>query len=602
MVIRGPNRYDTDKEFRKWIPLIQYMDREEANLFYLGIMAGNNQDNVAYLGCIDRFFLFVHLLGRSDGNNEWVFQRCREVGADPDGHIDLWARFHYKSSIITFAGIIQEILIDPELTVAIFSHTKDIAQAFLDQIKTELENNTVLKSIYKDVLWEDPTKQAQKWSKADGIVIKRKTNPKEATVEAHGLIDGQPVSRHYGLMVYDDIITGKAVTSPEQIKKTTLAWENSDNLSKAESNRKWTAGTRWSFGDTYGIIIERKSLKPRIYPATDNGKLNGRPVFLSPQRWAEIKSTQKSTVSAQMLLNPVAGNEAMFQVEWFRGYEVIPANMNVYIMCDPSKGRSKDSDRTAIAVIGIDQASNKYLLDGYRHRMRLSDRYLFLKQLHKKWTDHPGVQMVRVGYEIYGQQADAEVIEEYMQRDNVFFEIIELNYPRQGEHSKNSRVERLEPDMKSGRFFIPSVVWHPDVAGVSGNCQWTVWTDAHADLALQRGVNYGYQVGQIVYTPMKGLTKQQQYQYKTGQMSRIVYPVRRLSEDKEVYDLTRAFMEEARFFPFAPHDDLVDVISRIYDMDVQPPVAYEASMTTPMNEDDISHLREDGSGGSMYDA
>jgi hypothetical protein len=34
---------------------------------------------------------------------------------------------------------------------------------------------------------------------------------------------------------------------------------------------------------------------------------------------------QRSTVSAQMLLNPSAGNEATFQPAWLRNYDVIPA-------------------------------------------------------------------------------------------------------------------------------------------------------------------------------------------------------------------------------------------------------------------------------------
>jgi phage terminase large subunit-like protein len=67
------------------------------------------------------------------------------------------------------------------------------------------------------------------------------------------------------------------------------------------------------------------------------------------------------------------------------GYDIIPVLMNVYILVDLSKGSSKKSDRTAIAVIGIDQSGFKYLLDGYRHRMQLSERYERVTELKKKW-------------------------------------------------------------------------------------------------------------------------------------------------------------------------------------------------------------------------
>jgi hypothetical protein len=36
------------------------------------------------------------------------------------------------------------------------------------------------------VLWADPVKESPKWSEDEGIVVKRKGNPKEATVEAWG--------------------------------------------------------------------------------------------------------------------------------------------------------------------------------------------------------------------------------------------------------------------------------------------------------------------------------------------------------------------------------------------------------------------------------
>jgi hypothetical protein len=110
------------------------------------------------------------------------------------------------------------------------------------------------------VLWDNPIREAARWSRDKGIVVKRKGNPKEATVEAAGLVDGQPTSRHYGLLIYDDVVTQDLVTSPETIKKVTERWELSDNLGTHSQARKWHFGTRYSFGDTYGVILERVRL------------------------------------------------------------------------------------------------------------------------------------------------------------------------------------------------------------------------------------------------------------------------------------------------------------------------------------------------------
>ena len=538
--------------------------------------AGLSDRAAAFLACNDRYFLLTGVLGRRDLANAWLFARCREVERAPDGHLDLWSRYHYKSTIITFAGVIQEILCDPDLTVAIFSHTRPIAKAFLVQIKRELESNEYLKDLFPDVLWRAPAREAPKWSENEGIVVRRASNPKEASVEAHGLVDGQPTSRHYGLLVYDDVVTVESVGSPEQIKKTTDRWELSDNLGRAEGVRKWHCGTRYHFGDTYGIILERGVLKPRIHPATDDGTLDGRPVLLSPARWEEIKSAQRSTVSAQMLLDPRAGNVAVFRAEWLKGYEVRPAALNVYILCDPSKGSGARSDRTAIAVIGIDVAGNKYLLDGVRHRMKLSERYDFLKRLYGRWSGEPGVQSCRVGYERYGAMVDLEVIAEYQQRDRAFFLIEELNFPRDGSaHAKPDRVERLEPDLRAGKFLLPAVVYHPDFGGPDGKATWRVWTEDDAAKAEPGSHEASLKPGNIIYRPLLGPTRQQRRLEGLGERYRIVDPVRHLDEDRNVYDLTRAFIEEALFFPFAPHDDLIDACARIYDMQPTPAQRWE---------------------------
>src|SRR5262249_39303075 len=149
------------------------------------------------------------------------------------------------------------------------------------------------------------------------------------------------------------------------------------------------------------------------------------------------------------------------------------------------------SDRTAIAVVGVDIGGNKYLLDGYRHRMKLSERYEAITNMYDKWTRHPGVQLVSVGYERYGQQTDLEVIEEYQVRDNRYFKLEELNTPRQGPHSKDDRIERLEPDIRNGLFYLPEVVYHPDFGGRDKGSLWRPWRDDDAKAAQKEAAKTG---------------------------------------------------------------------------------------------------------------
>lgn len=522
----------------------------------------------ALLGCTDLYFLLCYMLNRHDARNEFVFDRCREVQQFPNDYLDLWAREHYKSTIITFALTIQDILNDPEITIGIFSHTRPNAKGFLNQIKREFEINADLKETYPHILYQNPEIEALKWSEDDGIIVKRKTNPKEATVEAWGLVDGMPTSKHFKLRVYDDVVTEKSVTTAEQIEKTTKAWELSDNLGTVGGATRMI-GTRYHLSDTYATILKRKAVIPRIYPATNNGRMDGKPILFSQEEWDRRKRrSSRRTLAAQMLQNPLADEDATFNIFWLRSYEIRPRTLNISITCDPSKGKHVHSDNTAIAVVGYATGGAKFLLDGYCHRMTLSQRWVAIRDLYKKWSKEPGVQSVEVGYERYGAQSDDEYFEERMRLESktdklAEFPMQELNWVREGSQSKRHRIERLEPDFRNSRFFLPMAIFREGKPYI-----WWVGDDPESR-----------EYGTICYREVDGFTKSQQKALDSEEPHLISRVIKRVDQDNRLYDLTARFLDEYLNFPATEHDDFLDTLSRCYDMNMLAPENVTRSKT-----------------------
>lgn len=413
------------------------------------------------------YFLLRYACGRKDLEREWLFDRCREVQANPNGNLDLWAREHYKSTIITFGKTIQDVLAshgdDPlsewrgrEITVGIFSHTRPIAKGFLRQIKNELEGNITLRELFPDILYDNPRKEAPKWSEDDGIIVKRKTNPKEATVEAWGVVDGMPTGKHFLLLDYDDVVTKESVNTPEMIAKTTDALSLSYNLG-ADGGIKRFVGTRYHFNDSYKAVIERGIAKPRLHPATDDGTIEGKPVFLTQEALDTKRREQGPYIYAcQMLQNPKADETQGFREEWLRYYDKdASAGTNRYVLVDPASGKKKGNDYTAAWVVGLGKDNNYYILDVVRDRLSLTQRAQLVMDLHRKW------QPKQVRYEKYGLQADIEHIRTVQEQENYRFQIEEVG----GETAKPDRIKRLIPLFEQGRIWLPRTRYRTNLEG-----------------------------------------------------------------------------------------------------------------------------------------
>lgn len=489
------------------------------------------------LGETDLFFLLINILNRKDICREWLFERCREVQRDPDDHLDLWAREHYKSTIITFGLTILDIINDPDTTIGIFSFSKGIARDFLKQIKTELEMNKDLPMLWPDIFYDEPAKQSPRWSIDGGIRVKRKSTQKEETVEGHGLVDGMPTGRHFRKMIFDDIVTLDGVNTPEQIHKTTTAFQMSDNLG-SEGGVKRYIGTRYHLFDTYSVMIEAGIAVPRIRAATKDGTMYGEPVLLSQETLDKKRQTQGLYVfSSQQLLNPVADAAMGFRLPWIvkgdTDYNGAMTSLWRYIIVDPAGGKQrKNNDYTTFWVLGRGADGLDRVLDIRRDRMSLTARTDMLFELHKLWK--PGL----VAYEEYGMQADIEHIK-FRQKQLLYeFDITALG----GSMNKNLRILRLVPEFENGYK------------------------------SVQDGGD--------------GVAK-----------SRIILPTSCLVKDHtgQVRDLVKDFLEQEYVaFPVLKHDDMLDGLSRKIDLEqmglIQQPTAIPAQVRGTKVEEGLRKL------------
>jgi hypothetical protein len=412
----------------------------------------------------DLFFLGVYILHRSHwiGANpkqgtlsaehkakiaEWYHARCVEVQDQPNNHLDVWAREHAKSEILTFALLIQDVIKDPNETIGIFSHNRPLAKQFLRLIKTEFESNDDLKLLFPEIFYTDPKRESPKWSVDDGIVVKRSSNIKESTFEAWGLIDGQPTSKRFSILHYDDVVARDQI-SEDMIFKTTQELQNSFALTASDPPIMRIIGTPQEISDTICDYMESKVFAVRKHPAVDG---TGAPVFFSEAKLADFKAKMSPKVFAlQFLLDPKKAQEAHeigFESSWWKTYagELSIKSLNRYILVDPAGRRTDSNSMFALWVVGAGADRKWRIIDGVLDNFSLAQRADCIFEMVRKYDP------LKVVYEQYAFQADIEYIRERQERENYLFTIQEVG----GIVHKDARIERLIPKYRSGEILAP---------------------------------------------------------------------------------------------------------------------------------------------------
>jgi len=479
-ITKSPLRhYKTIEQYKEFLIRLKAKHEENCEIEDEELRNAALQEEIRFKRLLlrtDLFFLLWYGCNKHYIAKQWLLDRCKEVEAEPNGYLDLWSREHFKSSIITYGKSIQDIIAshgeeslsewERETTIGILSVTRPLAKSFLREIKQTFENPALpLTQLFPDIFYDNPKGQSPKWSEDEGIVVKRKSNPKEATVEAWGLVDAQPTGKHFFTIVYDDIVTQDTVTTTEMIQKTTRAWGLSDNIGTRGGLYR-AVGTPYAANDTTQAIIDSGTFKLRKYPATIGGKWpieSNDEAHLLTKEELEMKYKKQGVYnfSCQILLNPVAASLQNFKMEWLKyygGYKP-DMNMNKYIFVDPAHSKKKESDYTVMMVIGANEDGNYYIVDMIRDRLNLSERTDRLFKLVNKY------QPIYVGYEQYGLQADIEHIQEKQEQLSFRFNIIKLG----GKTAKVDRIAKLISDFEGSKIYLPYELWYHDYEGTKQN-------------------------------------------------------------------------------------------------------------------------------------
>lgn len=391
--------------------------------------------------------------GKNLLDHPWIFARFREVQASPNGHLDLWPRYHRKTAIITQSLTLWDLCDIPSLRFMIITWKLDnVGASFTQQIKKEAEDNQLLKDLFPSTFFQDPLKESPLW-KLDQLCFKQALNAKEPSITLASLRSGL-TSFHVDVRVWDDIVTEENVRTAEAIEQTTKKVRDFAGTASDYTVDRFT-GTHWASNDTYDALIAAGLVKLRYH---DLYQEDGRTPVLMSETWCENMHRSMTLIGGEthwlcvMRNRPDMTGEIHFQRSWLKFYDDDPHEarklMNCYIVIDTARAKKKDSDFTVLTVVGLGKGvpfGHYWWLDGFRDRIglvELTDRLFKMVDIWKP---------TYVFIEEQGAARDSEHFRKEMDDRKSMFRL----HSFEDKMPKEDRIRRWQPIYESGRFHLP---------------------------------------------------------------------------------------------------------------------------------------------------
>jgi predicted phage terminase large subunit-like protein len=213
----------------------------------------------------------------------------------------LMPRFTFKSCIVTVGYTLWRLAKDYNLRLLIYSDAASKAEGFLGSITNHITGK-VAGSKFREIFghWEvDPKKD--KWNQSQIVIGFRQTAYAEPSIDTGG-IETSKIGFHYPLIIFDDIVSDKNVTTKAQMDKVADCYKKALSL-LVPGGEIIMVGTRWHFGDLYGRLLaenaENRLFETFIRKAYDGEKYYFADIgecSLTKERLALLKKQQGSYV------------------------------------------------------------------------------------------------------------------------------------------------------------------------------------------------------------------------------------------------------------------------------------------------------------------
>ena len=405
------------------------------------------------------FKAFVGLLGFKDIGefhvNELLKMEKTPLGV-PSRRLWLWARGHFKTSIISEAHTIYLLVNNPDLRVLVVSNTLEIAKTMLRNIKEQFIKNEDFRFFFREFCPKANKEGKIEFGTTESFTVcNRKRVLKEPSVMCAG-VGTNLTGLHFDYMKIDDLVTKDSVTNDTQIN---LSKEYYASLRQLYDNpltpREDIIGTTYHFNDLYQDLIKNNEFQKSIIPIRDkDGKINFHERFTEEGivSLENDPSIGPYAFASQYLLNPVNPKDVKFKEEWIKFYDKIPENCSEYICVDPASTQKKKSDYTVIERWGIDHEGCHYLIEAVRDRLTSFERIDALFRIAKNSKNLRWVKYEVLG----GRHGDLEVIKEKQIKEGFSFFIKET---KSTTSSKRDRIEqRLVGPYYAGKILLPRIL------------------------------------------------------------------------------------------------------------------------------------------------